>query len=311
MHTNSKNLIFVPFAFIEGARTGANIKKRTSTLDVYLKNCCVALISARNHNSSDTDCALVTNINVPEIYKNILLNNQILIIHQDFDCFQFDNNYKWSLAFYKLCALHQVVRNTNYKNYAYLDSDVYVQSSFEVVWNECCNHILMYDVYGGCEVSDSFATEIHDFDNSIHSVIHYGGEFFATNRKFAMEFSETSLGVFNKMQLKQCVTSHGDEFIISLSALNYSNIISNAEKFICRFWTGTYRSIPEVYRDILVLHMPAEKEDGIISLFNQYIAREKSLPGNAMIYKICHLKAPSLITRIKIVVKAILRQINR
>ena len=70
------NLIIIPFAYKQGASTGVNIKRQSASLDIYLKNCCVALISAMKNSGPDTDCALVTNIQIPNKYAEILVNNE-------------------------------------------------------------------------------------------------------------------------------------------------------------------------------------------------------------------------------------------
>ena len=79
------NLIMVPFAYKLNANTGVNIKRVSKSLDIYLKNCCVSLISARQYQGDDTDCALITNIDIPNFYEKLLTKNGILIYKQDFD----------------------------------------------------------------------------------------------------------------------------------------------------------------------------------------------------------------------------------
>lgn len=303
-------LIMVPFAYKNGANTGVNIKRIQSSLDIYLKNCCVALVSARMANDYDTDCALVTNVKIPQKYADLLTRNNIKIIHQVYDCFNFGDSYRWSLAFYKLCALYRIVRSTDYSSYAYLDSDVIVQSSFQDIWAKCIDNILMYDL----KENHADNEYIHIFNEAVpllksDSFVHYGGEFFAASKEYAIKFSATSLSVFNEMLEKSVTTSHGDEFIISLAAQAYNNVILDARNYVSRVWTGTYRYIPDNYSFVTVLHLPAEKEYGIIRLFNRYIARGNTLPDNNMVYSICHILSPSLLTQFKIIVKKIIGMI--
>ena len=134
MSNLNRNIIIVPYANDVDMCTGVNIKSEDS-FNIYMKNCCVALLSAKKYNA-DSDVALVTNIEAPEPYKKILCDNEILIIKAPFDAFKFADNYKWGLAFYKLCALKYVVENTEYDFYSYLDADVYIQSSFSNIWRE-------------------------------------------------------------------------------------------------------------------------------------------------------------------------------
>ena len=106
---------------------------------------------------------------------------------------------------------------------------------------------------------------------------------------------------------KSVTTSHGDEFIISLAAQAYNNVILDARNYVSRVWTGTYRYIPDNYSFVTVLHLPAEKEYGIIRLFKKYIARNKKLPNKEKVYSICHIYSPSLFTLFKIIIKYILK----
>lgn len=129
----NNSIIMVPYANLENMKGGVNVDNN-NRLNIYMKNCCVSLLSAKNYNLN-SDIALVTNIEVPAKYEKILTDNNILIIKAEFTYFKFPEDYKWGLAFYKLCALKHVVENYNYEYYSYLDSDVYIQASFDNIWN--------------------------------------------------------------------------------------------------------------------------------------------------------------------------------
>ena len=135
MQTNEKNIICIPFAFKENTNTGVNVKGDAFT--VYLKNACVALCSAKHYNPG-CEVSFVTNIsidNLPGEYVDILKKNDVTITEVPFDEFTFSGNYLWSLAFYKLCILKHMSK-MNYQNICYLDTDVYIQSSFDPIWKE-------------------------------------------------------------------------------------------------------------------------------------------------------------------------------
>lgn len=301
------NLIVIPFAYIESANTGVNIRRRKASLSIYLKNCCVALISARKNNSADTDCALVTNIDVPEPYKGLLLQNGILIINQEFDCFNFGDSYRWSLAFYKLCALYCISRSRQYDNYAYCDSDVYIQSTFDDIWQECNSHIMLYDINEGLHCDDfrHFMKEVTSFANT-EILTHFGGEFYAGNRTNTLAFTEKAFEVFQHMKDADFVTTHGDEFITSVVAHDCKTLIRNAGAYVFRFWTGTFRMISSCYKTVPVLHFPAEKEYGLLTLYNRYISKG-TLPSKSMVYRKCHIYFPSLFTLMKMCIKGLLK----
>lgn len=63
---------------------------------------------------------------------------------------------------------------------------------------------------------------------------------------------------------KKFQTSKGDEFIISLVAAEMPEYIKNAGAYIYIFWTeAAFRLISTCYEynKILILHLPAEKEE--------------------------------------------------
>ncbi len=51
---------------------------------------------------------------------------------------------KWMLT---LCALLHAVEELDYDNYAFMDSDVYVQTDFSEIWKEYQEKIIPLDVY--------------------------------------------------------------------------------------------------------------------------------------------------------------------
>lgn len=166
-----KGLIIIPYANKMAYQGGVNLKNTDvdKSVDVYLKNCCVACISAKTNSGESADVALVTNIDVPDPYKDMLTSNGIKIIVAEFNDFDFGGNYLWGLAFYKLCALKAALRVTDYKYYAYMDSDVFVQSDFRNIWKECDERILMYDICHGLQVEHyrHFLSEIRAFNDKI------------------------------------------------------------------------------------------------------------------------------------------------
>jgi hypothetical protein len=63
------NLIIIPFASIEGFRTGENMQKVKNSQDIYWKNACVAAVSCKHYNP-DCEVAIVTNITPPNMRIN-------------------------------------------------------------------------------------------------------------------------------------------------------------------------------------------------------------------------------------------------
>ena len=253
----------------------------------------MACVSARKNCGKDTDVALVTNIDVPNIYKEVLEQAGVKIILYEFDQFNFDGNYTWSLAFYKLCTLYHAVTELNYDNYAFMDSDVYVQSDFSDIWKECRQKILLYDICHGLQTEDyqRFLNEVGEF-TGMESIgtTHYGGEFFAANKENSKLFVDECLIVYKEMMHKSFKTSCGDEFITSLAAIRMNDKVRNAGAYVYRYWTRRFHlmSTNYQYNPVAVLHVPQEKDFGMIRIFDKYILHG-SLPSQKKVWRMLHL----------------------
>lgn len=309
MNDHHNNIIFVPYAELTGAVSGANISNKVDRQSVYLQNCCVSLISAKKNNNCDV--ALVTNIEVPDPYKTLLIDNGVLIMTYDFDRFLFDQNYRWKLAFYKLCALSHIVGETQYDNYAYLDTDVFIQGTFDNVWSECKHNILLYDINDGLQVENYriFLDEVNKFGCENAFITHYGGEFFAANRENALIFIDKCAGIYNEMVAKCFETTKGDEFITSIAAASLRNVIKNAGAYIYRFWTGSgfrYVSTRYMYNPVVVLHVPDEKNRGLLKIYRKYISQNK-MPQNKTVYRIFRFNNVPIIEVVKMRIKKVIK----
>ena len=305
-----KGLLMIPYAYISDFNTGVNLSKNKA-FDIYMKNCCVAAVSARYQCGENTDVAIVSNVDIPSKYRNIIESSGTKIISFPFDCFRFNKEYKWSLAFYKLCALAKASTELDYDYYAYIDTDVYVQGCFDDIWTECETDILMYDINQGLNSSEyrRVLNEIGDFDANILSFTYYGGEFFAANSANTKKFVSECEQIYKEMVDRDFVTTQGDEFISNIAAYRLKNRVKNAGPYICRYWTGTYRLTSTNYSvaPVVLLHCPAEKKDGIITIFNRYVSRGK-VPSNRRAHSLLHLKYPSLLTIAKYIIKKILNK---
>lgn len=302
-----KNLFFVPFAFTSDKITGVNVRK--DALNVYLKNLCVSLISAKKA-TPNIDVALVSNINIPTEQEKLLLENDVLIFIEPFDSFVFDGKYLWGLAFYKLCALEKMVAKYDYDNYIYTDADVFVQKSLDKVFWELKDNILLYDINHGLFVHD-YEIIIDEFKRfGINSYItHYGGEFFGASRENAMMFVHQCKLVFDEMLKKDFSTTKGDEFITSIAASKMKNTIKNAGAYIYRFWTGSFYLVSTCFKcnEIAILHLPSEKENGMLKLYDYFI-KNHEFPSKEKVHKICHLNHQPIKIKIKSKIKKLLHK---
>ncbi|MCC8154722.1 MAG: hypothetical protein LIP01_11250 [Tannerellaceae bacterium] len=285
-------------------QTGANVLKVKNKQDMYWKNAVVALFSAK-HYMPECDVALVTNVSVPDEYRSVLDLAGVHIFQCEFDSFAFDATTAWGLAFYKLCALKAML-NKGYEYYISLDTDVFVQSSFEDAFFEMDDYILLHDRHPRYSLENEvgFNNEIKAFNGCDRSISKYGGEFVGGNKRNLTLLIDRCESIYKEMQERKFSTSYGDEFILSLVADSIHNIIKNADGYVCRYWTGSFRYITTNYKfdPVSILHVPAEKNDGMIRLYD-YIILNNCVPSNRKAHRILHLIQPSLLTRFKILYK--------
>ncbi|MBR5454498.1 MAG: hypothetical protein IKV60_01745 [Rikenellaceae bacterium] len=305
-----RGLIMIPYAYVARFNSGVNIGNTTHQVELYLRNCCVAAVSARVHCGESTDVAVVTNITVPSPYNHLLTSAGVKILTFPFDEFNFGGEYAWSLAFYKLCALSKAVSHLDYDYYACLDSDVYVQSSFDNIWQECDSHILLYDINHSLANADyrRLLGEVEALCADCKGVTHYGGEFYAASATASARFVEECAGVYSEMTARGFKTSQGDEFITAIAAHRLRGVVKNAGAYVCRYWTGTFRLVSSNYKHnpVVVLHCPAEKQSGMLALYNRYIRRGR-IPSPAVAHRLLHLRFPSAVVILKIIVKKIFK----
>lgn len=283
----------MPYAELKDAQSGANIGNEKNRRELYYKLCTTALVSARAHNGIQTEVAFVTNVEVPKPYSEILEKNNISVIKHEFDSFYFGKDYKWCLAFYKLCAFEYVVNNLDYDFYAYMDSDVYIKDNFDNIWEECSDNIMLYDFNSGLNEKfyRRFLGEAAAFTGEKRIITHFGGEFCACNRGNAQKLAKNMRDCFEEMLERNFETKAGDEFILSVSADKLRSIVKNAGAYVFRFWTGDYRIVSTAYRyssNMVVLHCPQEKKRGLLKIYDKYISKGR-LPSNDRVYGILHL----------------------
>lgn len=298
---DKRGLIIIPYAY--GGNTGVSIQNVDSQRNIYMKNVTVAALSARENAGVNTDVMVVNNIEFPQPYSELLSAAGVMTALCPFDLFNFGTHSKsgekvrWQLAFYKLCALAHCVERFNYDYFCFLDSDVFVQRSFDQIWEEAQHNIMLYDLN---EPLDGYMVkEMRDFLKIDISYPHYGGEFFAASKALAEKFIAKCQEVLDEMLEAGYVTGSGDEFITSIAANRLKPLVKNAGAYITRYWTGSYRRVNKNYTDkaMAVLHVPAEKEQGILAIFDKYVSKGL-VPEKRTAWKHLHLDRQSL--RVKI-----------
>ena len=298
-----KNLICIPYAYIEDATSGNAKGEELEKIKIYLKNACVALISAKHYNP-ESNVALATNMEKEKIdneFISLLEKNDIEILYIPYDSFKFSKEYTWSLAFYKLCVLDHLC-NMDYENICYMDTDVFVQGSMNSIWKECTQHIMLYDTGHGLDIPSyvRFIDEVEKFTGKRQLITHWVGEFVATSKENAMKLCDECKNIYNKMLEKDFKSAIGDEFILSLAANNLGVLVKNASAYTQRLSTyPNFRCVSTRYKydRLTVLHLPAEKNVGMIKMYNRYISKS-IVPKDKIVWKTFRLSKISFISKL-------------
>ncbi len=301
----NENIIFVPFAFTEKAKSGENITVKGEEIKtLYLENAAVALCSAKYYNPTCT-VALVTNLaeeQIPSAIKHVLDQWGVEIKQISFNRFVFPQDYKWSLAFYKLCALSHIVEQNIYQKLCYLDADVYVQKSFDAIWHQVEQKILLVD--NKQDLTDEnyriFVEELQTFLQNKVLPTHWEGGFFAATQEDAALFLQRADVTYHQMLDRKVQTLMGDEFILGVAAEQLSDRTQDAGKYAAHYWTSPMRfSVTDSYHSatMAVLHLPAEKQRGMITLYNRFISKHQ-LPTPAQVHKICRLSGQPFVDKL-------------
>ena len=303
-----KNLIMVPYAEIPSMETGSNValKRNRDRKDIYLKNCCVSLVTAKRQNPECT-VALVTNIDVPLPYAGVLEREGVEVISLPFERFNFGDGYTWGLAFYKICTRYYAAHQLDYDRILCLDSDVYVQSGLQAAWGEMDTSILLYRFVGN---DSEIPEEIRRFTGAEKAGnVRYGGEFIGASRELMRALTEREEEVFLDMKAREFRVSTGDEFITTLAAEDFDSRIGTAGgRYVTRLHTAAFRRIDSNYPSIPCLHMVSEKWTGMTALYDRYISRNR-IPDNKTACHLLHIDHRSPREAAKYLVKKALGKI--
>lgn len=272
-----KNVICNAFAFKEDYLTSMQMGGKTDQklLDIYMKNIFVSLKSARIQNPQD-DVMLVTNADLPEQYQMLFKEHEIQVRIIPYDIFVMPKQFCWSLAFFKLCALHYLTGQTAYEHILLMDADTITMKSYEELWKEADYGVLLYGVGHSLNHHDRqlIMEDYHRlYPEGKSNIVHYGGEFICGRRTELQEFVKICLRVYNTMRDSGYNVSErtGDETVWSIAAAQFGSIV-NAAPYIYRFWTEEFYlvSTVTVSNPVAIWHIPSEKKTGFVRMFYYY-----------------------------------------
>ena len=296
------NLIINAFAFKENYKTSMQLegKMDEKKLALYMENIFVSLKSAALHNPADT-VMLVVNKEVPQPYKSLFEEENIKIKKIKFDRYVMPENFVWSLAFFKLCALSHVAEEEDYDRFLLLDADTITMRSYDEMWEECKTGVILYPLGHSYHHHDRerIRSDYQKLYKEDCNVVHYGGEYVCGNRCAMQLFLAECQAVYGRMQEKNFdVDDHtGDETILSIAAARMQAGMKNGETkeedsrqcqkpevvaavpYIYRYWTNDFYLISTniVYNPVSIWHLPDEKEHAM-TYFYRYYRKRKCFP---------------------------------
>lgn len=289
----SKKLVFVPLAYKQNYSMSANMEiSNDRGIDIYLKNALVLLISVKKHNAN-VETALVTNFVVSSEFKSLFKKNDILIFETAFDNFNMPPEFKWSLAFFKIKAIEYVVKELDYDYYLELDSDEICINSFDDMWYELNDKVLMYvSRFRFNHVTRKLYSDVYfDIYKSLDykdRILKTGGGFIAGNKNNILHFIAECNYVYSylKKNIDKVDKNIGDEIYTSIYYAKFSDKVKDASSYVDVYWTSDFYYVSTNYKfdAVSLLHLPDEKQRGLIYIYD-YFLRKGTLPSESLMFK--------------------------
>ena len=288
-----KYLVYSPVSYKEGYSMSAQMSMSNKNgVEVYLKNAFVMLKSVQKHNA-DVDTAIVVNFTMSDFYRNLFESNNIAIYQIAFADYTMPPHFTWSLAFFKIAALKWITKNTEYEYTLQLESDMICLSGLDDMWKELDVSILT--MYSHCRFDHPVRKKYSDAFNLIYPneanpvIVKTGAGFIAGKRDKLLHFVEACDEMYAvlKENLDKVDIKLGDEMYTSLYCAAYPHLVKPANPYVDVYWTGTFYfvSTNHHFDAVSVIHLPAEKEFGMLTLYD-YFRRKGRLPDNKFIARV-------------------------
>lgn len=142
-----------------------------------------------------------------------------------------------------------------------------------------------------------------------------GGEFIGLNYDDLQLVFTESVNVMKKAANVPNLANFNDEHITSIAVNNlYGKIkVNNANAYLYRFWTDDSFYLCSTcwkFNPVALFHIPSEKSDGFIVLFNYFIKKDQ-LPSREMIAKIMGFPKASRTNRVRRFVMKVKKKVGR
>lgn len=275
------NLILNAFAFKEDYGSSMQLNNRTddAKLRTYMKNMVVSLVSAKQNNPDD-QVMLASSSQPDSEYKDMLEKAGVIIRIIPFDNYLMPKDFPWALAFYKLCVLDYLIKEGGFDNLLLIDTDTITMDNFSDLWQEAREGLMLYPVNHTFSHKDRMIIKEaykNLYPEGKDNMVHYGGEFICGSKDSLASLMEYCREIFEDIKKSDynIPKTSGDEVILSMAAALYikNKPLITAGAYIFRYWTdnGFYLvATNTVSNPVSIWHMPAEKDTGVILLFNYY-----------------------------------------
>ena len=256
---------------------------------IYEKNILVALASAKRKNPED-EVALITTDMPGEPLAGELSRAGVKVLLHPFDTYVMPEDFRWKLAFYKLCALTWAASLPEYERILLLDSDTLTMEPYGDLWKEADEGLMLFPLGHTWSHPDRqpiretyrilFPQE-EDLDPTgrtepLNDPIQYGGEFVCGRREQMTDFTEICLQLYQRiLQAGDRIPKEiGDECILSIAAGIYNRKlrVRDACAYVYRYWTDAFYLVATntFQNPVCIWHLPAEKDRGILYLYAYY-----------------------------------------
>ena len=255
----------------------ATVGSVDDAMDVYVKNAIVCLASAKVYNP-DAVCILNCNFSISPERRNTAELAGIEIHEVPYGKYVIKEEHKWAITQYKFDSMAHVLDIMKDNDHlVLLDTDTICVRGLQEIFAEAKDGLLLYNVCHGYQQRDRQSI-IHAYEKlyflrNTHPV-HYGGEFFAGSKVTLQKLLGYCEEVIQKAKEEEEVFIWDDEHILSIAAEHFmKGYIYSANAYIFRYWTNKFYLVSTNYRynPVCIWHLPAEKNYGMIILYEYFV----------------------------------------
>lgn len=269
----------------------ASVVSVDSAMETYLKNSFVCLYSIKKHNPN-IECILFLNFDLSEEWSKRFRDNSIRTEFVEFGNFKIREKYDWGIVQYRYDVMEWLVNNlSDNDSVIMLDTDVVCVGSLKDAFEEIKWRVLLFDVNHSKSIVDRnniIINYLKIFPDETHcELIHWGGEFIGAKIIMLRQLFEACKFVILQAAQVSDLVNFNDEHITSIAVYrNWNKIpVNNANAYLYRYWTGLKFYLVSTnwyYNKVILWHVPAEKNAGILWLYKKII-KTRGMPAESRI----------------------------